>query len=226
VVLRVDLGANERHDHAVRRVLVVLAALVLDHLALALEGLLIGVIEEIRHAIALEPQGELELVCGNGLEVVGAVGVGGAVDRRRAGLLEEAEVAVFGHVLAALEHDVLEEVREPVAVLGLVLRADVIPEVRRHDGRAVILVEDHLEPVRQRGGRRVHRHRQRRRGRRIRGDVERREQHTEHEGSEEREGEEGASHASADYCVRAWVRPPYSASRFRRATVEPWPRPP
>ena len=49
---------------------------------------------------------------GQRLEVVRAVVIGGAVDITGAGRLEEFEVRVGRHVLRALEHHVLEQVRE------------------------------------------------------------------------------------------------------------------
>ena len=59
------------------------------------------------------------------------------------------EMRVAGHVLRALEHHVLEEVREAGAARLLVGRADVIPEVHRDQRQPVILGQDDLEPVRQ-----------------------------------------------------------------------------
>ena len=53
-------------------------------------------------------------------------------------------------VLRALEHHVLEQVREAGAARPLVLRADVVPDRHVHDRRRVILGEDHPQPVRQR----------------------------------------------------------------------------
>ena len=46
-----------------------------------------------------------------------------------------------------LEHQVLEEVREPLAVRLLVTRADVVPEVHRDDTEAGRGADDHAEPV-------------------------------------------------------------------------------
>ena len=60
------------------------------------------------------------------------------------------EVRVAGHVLRALEHHVLEQVREAGAPRLLVRRADVVPEVHRDERQAVVLRQDHLEAVRQR----------------------------------------------------------------------------
>jgi hypothetical protein len=67
-----------------------------------------------------------------------------------ADLLEEFEVLVVGHVLGALEHHVLEEVREPGPLHLLVLRAHVVHRDDGHDGGGAVLMEDDVKPVRQR----------------------------------------------------------------------------
>ena len=50
-------------------------------------------------------------------------------------------------VLGALEHHVLEEMREAGATGTLVLRADVIRHRYVHDRSRVILRQDHAQPV-------------------------------------------------------------------------------
>ncbi len=57
------------------------------------------------------------------------------------------ELAV--QVLRALEHQVLEQVREAGLAELLVLAADVIPDVDRHDRRLVVLLHHEREPVRE-----------------------------------------------------------------------------
>ena len=52
-------------------------------------------------------------------------------------------------VRAALEHHVLEQVREAGLARDLVLRADVVPEVHGDHGREVVLGDDQAQPVRQ-----------------------------------------------------------------------------
>ncbi len=47
----------------------------------------------------------------------------------------------------ALEHDVLEEVREPRLARDFVLRADVVPEVHGDDGGKVIFSQDVAQAV-------------------------------------------------------------------------------
>ena len=53
-------------------------------------------------------------------------------------------------VLRALEHQVLEQVREAGVAGALVLRTDVIPEIDRDDRAGVILVEQDVQSVVQR----------------------------------------------------------------------------
>ena len=104
-------------------VLDALAALVADDVLLVGQRSAVDLLEQIAHAIGLEPQRELELVGGHGLEVVGAIEVGRAVQIAGAGALEQLEVLIGRHVLRALEHHVLEEVREAGASRLLVRRA-------------------------------------------------------------------------------------------------------
>src|SRR5690606_18037372 len=80
------------------------------------------------------------------LEVVGAVGVGGAVHVGGTGLLEGFEV-LARVVLRAVEHQVLEQVREAAAAGRLVLAAHAVPDVDRDDRRLVVLVHDHRQAV-------------------------------------------------------------------------------
>ncbi len=79
--------------HAVRSVLVVLTALVLNDVALPGESRLVEAVEQEPHPVALEPEREVEAVLRDRLEVVGAVGARRAVDRRAASALEVADVA-------------------------------------------------------------------------------------------------------------------------------------
>ena len=67
-----------------------------------------------------------------------------------ADLLEEARVLLGRDVLRALEHHVLEHVRDAADADVLVLRSDVIEDLHRRDRRLVIGEEQHLEAVRQR----------------------------------------------------------------------------
>ncbi len=123
-----------------------LAQLVLDDAALLVElGLGDGALE-VAHAVRLHPQDEVEGRDRDVLEVVGPVLVGRAVEVGRADLLHGLEVVVVV-VLAAVEHQVLEEVGEAGLAGLLVLRADVVPDVEGDDGRLVVLVDDQGQAV-------------------------------------------------------------------------------
>ena len=139
--------------------------LFLHHLALVGERVLVD--PERRHPVGFEPQHQRQVLRRHRLPehrlVVGRVGVALAADRR-----DHRRVRLGLDVLRALEHQVLEEVREAGAARLLVLRADVIPELQVHDRRRVVLGQDHRQAVRQRGHlvlelRRAGRRRERRR---------------------------------------------------------------
>ena len=139
-------GSDERHaGKAVRTVLVVLPPLVEHDVALVLELGLGQRRQEVAHAIGLHPQRQLHSVRRHDLPVVRPIGVGRSVEDA-ADFLQRPEIAGIV-VLRALEHQVLEQVREPGAPGLLVLRADVVPDVDGDDRAVVILVHDHVEPV-------------------------------------------------------------------------------
>jgi hypothetical protein len=133
-------------ERAVRAVVIGPALLVLDDLALVVEVLLAECVEQGRHPVGLEPEGQLELMRRERLVVVRPVEPGRAV-HGPAGGLHERDVLGLGDVAGALEHDVLEEVGEARLALDLVLRADVVPEVDPDDGREVILGDDDPQAV-------------------------------------------------------------------------------
>ncbi len=148
-------GREQRLNHrlfgqSIGLVLDALTPFVADHVLLIRQRGLIDLLEQVPHPIGFEPEGELDLIGGHGLEVVRAVVIGGAVQVTRASGLEQPDVRVGRHVLRALKHHVLEEVREPGAPLVLVGGTDVIPEIDRHHRQAALGAENDLEPVRQR----------------------------------------------------------------------------
>ncbi len=151
---RVVVGMLRREDRrhellverAVRPVVVALALLVLDHLALVVEVLLVERVEQRRHPVRLEPEADLDLVRRHRLEVVGAVEVGARVVDP-AGPLHDGHVLGLPDVARALEHEVLEQVREAGLAGLLVLGADRVPEVDGHDRREPIGRHDQAQPV-------------------------------------------------------------------------------
>jgi hypothetical protein len=72
--------------------------------------------------------------------------VGRAVHRPAVGK-DEVRVLSGTDVGGALEHHVLEEVREAGAALALIARADVVIDRDGEDRRRVIFRDDHAQPV-------------------------------------------------------------------------------
>jgi len=149
--IRMPLRVHERRepvpDAAIRTVLP-LPLLVLDDAALLIELRLVDCAEQVPHPIRLEPERAVERALRNGLEVVRAIVVRRAVDAGRTHLRRLAE-PVGVRVFAAVEHQVLEQMREARATRALVLRADVVPDVHTDDRRLVVLVHDHGQTVAQ-----------------------------------------------------------------------------
>ena len=125
---------------------VALALLVLDDAALQIEHLLADLAEQEAHAVALEEQGLLQRRGRDGLEIVGAVEPGGAVQAGGAGGAHGLDVALRG-VLGAAEHQVFEQVGEAGGAGGLVLGADIVPDGHGHDGGLAVLVDDDGQAV-------------------------------------------------------------------------------
>ena len=149
MALRIEhLGDLDRR-HAVGRVLVALPALVLDDVALGVDGLGRHRVDQVGHAIRFEEERQIQRVRRDIDVVVGAVlgrrGVVGAAGRFQ----QLVEVAVL-RVGRAHEHEVLEQVGEPGPSRLLARRADVIPDVHRDHGHCMVFVQDHVQSVRQR----------------------------------------------------------------------------
>ena len=135
---------DDLRQPAVRLVLDAHAPLFLDDQPLLLERVLVDA--EGCHPIGLEPQDERQVLRGRGLpehrRVFVRVGVALAAHAR-----DERGVGFGLDVLRALEHHVLEQVREPGAARPLVFRADVIPDLHVHDRRRVVLGQDDGQAV-------------------------------------------------------------------------------
>src|SRR3546814_5234437 len=94
--------------------------------------------EQMPHAVAFEEQREVERAGRHGLEIIGAVEEGGAVEIGRADLAQRFE-EIIGGVFGTVEHQMLEQMGKARLALGLVLRSDAIPHRHRDDrqiGRA------------------------------------------------------------------------------------------
>ena len=149
-VIRMILGVHQLVDlrvgHAVRRVLDTLAPLVLHHVALAVHHLLRDDVEQVAHAVGLEEQRQVQRVGWHVDVVVRAVVRSGCVIAATGRLEQRVEQALF-YILGAFEHQVLEQVREAGTADLLVGGSRVVPDVDRHHGHAVILVQDHRQAV-------------------------------------------------------------------------------
>ena len=129
---------------AVRLVVHAQAAFFLDRLALVVDVLLRD--GRRPHAIGLEEEHHVELVGRHLLEVEGVVLVGLPVVAAAVVLDEPGQLAI-GDILRALEHQVLEQVREAGAPFPLVPRSDVVGHGHRHDRRRAIGRDDDAQAV-------------------------------------------------------------------------------
>src|SRR5918993_616145 len=101
------------------------------------------------NAVGFEAHGQLQVVGGDGLEVVGAVVPGGGVEVG-ADLLErggDLRVALLVEVGRALEHHVFEQVRGARVADGLVARPHAVEDAEGRDRRHPVLDEQPLPPA-------------------------------------------------------------------------------
>ncbi len=98
------------------------------------------------HPVGFEEQGQFQAVGGQEVEVVGVVDVGRAVEGA-AGGLDVPHVLGLADVVRALEHHVLEEVREPGSALGLGAHADVVHHCHADHRRSGVGGQDHPQSV-------------------------------------------------------------------------------
>ena len=139
-------GLEQALEDATVGAIFALALLVLHNAALLVQLLLGDGAKEVAHAIGFHPQHPIERGARNGLEVVRAIKIRGAVQARGADFLQGLEpfiVVVFG----AVEHQVFEQMGEARATLRLVLRADLVPDADADYGRLAILMDDDRQPV-------------------------------------------------------------------------------
>jgi hypothetical protein len=145
-VPRREAGPEHGFRHLAVRAILALPLLVLNDAALFVEARLGDHPEQVAHAVTFHPQREIERRGRHVLEVIRAVEAGGAVDAGRADQFERLEVLVVV-IFRALEHQVFKQVCKAGTPRGLVLGADVIPEVHCHDRRLAIGVNHHSEAV-------------------------------------------------------------------------------
>ncbi|EGF30136.1 hypothetical protein IMCC9480_2095 [Oxalobacteraceae bacterium IMCC9480] len=134
-------------DDAVGRVLDALAALVTDHVNLVGQCRLVEHVEQITHAVGMDPQRQFELVRRHGVEVVGAIEIGTAIGVGRAGTFEQFVGRAARHVLRGGEHHVFEQMRKTGQAGRFIGRTHVVPEIDGRQWQAVILDQDDVEAI-------------------------------------------------------------------------------
>ena len=144
-----EVVEQQRREHqpreaAVRAVEDVDADLVLHDRDLVVEVLLRH--RDAAHAVGLEEQRQLGRRARHDLVVVRVVDVRRAV-QRAAAALHVGEVLGLPEARRALEHQVLEQVREAGAALRLAAHADVVVDGDRHDRAAAVGAEHHAQAV-------------------------------------------------------------------------------
>ena len=127
-------------------IIVALAFFVLDDAALVIELFLRHRAEQMAHAVAFEEQRAVERAGRHRFEIVGAVGIGRAVEIGRANLLQRFK-EVARRIFRTVEHQMFEQMRKTRLARGFVLRSDAIPDRHRDDRRLVIFVHDHAQSV-------------------------------------------------------------------------------
>ena len=103
---------------------------------------------ERRHPIGLQEEDPIQRIARDRLVIERAVerGIGIIV---AAQLLDIAGVSLHSARSSTLEHQVLEQVREPCLAGRFVFAADVVPDLQCHDGRSMIFQRDDLQAVRE-----------------------------------------------------------------------------
>ena len=128
----------------VRLVVVTLAPLFLNCRSLIVEVRLVN--GQRAHAVRFEEQTEIQLVCGQRLEIHRAVGRRVAVHPATV-VCNNDEVFSLAHVFRALEHHVFEQMRETRPALTLIAGAYIVSDDDRVRGRGVILRQDHSQAI-------------------------------------------------------------------------------
>ncbi|MCG3120209.1 MAG: hypothetical protein ALAOOOJD_02834 [bacterium] len=131
--------------HTVRFIFA-LAFFVLYDAALLIELGLINRAEQVAHAVGLHPQRNVHYRNRHILKIIGAIFIRRAVQIGRPELLHHFEIILI-EIFAAIEHQMLEQMRKAAFAGFLILRTDVVPHIHRHDRRFVIFVHDERQPI-------------------------------------------------------------------------------
>ena len=118
---------------------------------LALGGDLLGIQEQVLHAVSLEIDHQVELLRRD-RDVIGGDVLGCERVVLAAILLDELRELLGTVARRALEHQVLQEVSDAGRPPKLVARADAVPHLEGHDRAAWIFEQQHVQPVVERRG--------------------------------------------------------------------------
>ena len=129
-----------------KRLVVTLALLVLDHADLVGQLFLGDRAQQIAHPVAFEHQRPVQRAGRHGLEIVGPVKPGCAVEIGRTDFLQRLE-EIARRVFRAVEHQVFEQVGKAGLALGFVLRTDPVPYRNSNNRGLAIGMDQHLQAV-------------------------------------------------------------------------------
>jgi hypothetical protein len=102
--------------------------------------------DQVAHAVALDPEREVQLTGGQLHVVGGGVLAGDAVRGGAAGRLEVGR-RPLGRVLGAREHEVLHDVRQAAEAARGGAKAHVVLDGHAHARRAPVLLDEHPQAV-------------------------------------------------------------------------------
>ena len=101
---------------------------------------------ERAHPVRLQKYPQLQLIRGQRFEVVGPVGIGGAVGAP-AVIQNQNEVLPFADVRRPLKHHMLEKMSETRPPWTLIPRADIVSDADRVGWSGMILRKNNSQPV-------------------------------------------------------------------------------
>ena len=139
---------DERLDRcAIRTVVIAALQLLNDNGALIVQILLRHI--QAAHAIGFNPKRQRQLMRGHSVVISGVIAADISIGRA-AHWFQQLIHRPARHMRRALEHEMLEQMREAAFAFGVVRRADAIPNIDRHSRRRCIAHQDDFQPVVQR----------------------------------------------------------------------------
>ncbi len=112
MVFREQFVVETFFHQSIRRVLRRLTPFIAHHVALVRQVLNVQFAGQVGHAVAFQPQRQIQLVGRHRFVIVGAVEIRGAIDFRGTRRLQVAEMRLGANVLRSLEHHVFKKMRE------------------------------------------------------------------------------------------------------------------